>query len=424
MIIFLISVNINLGGEMERIELLKDLIEENDTKILMIVLDGLGDVPSLNGKTPLEAAKTPNLDKLTKESALGMHIPVLPGITPGSGPAHLALFGYDPLKYEIGRGILEALGVGLDITENDICIRANYAKVEERDGKLIVIDRRAGRLSTEENKILTEKITQNINEINGVKIFMKPGMEYRSAIVLRFPHKVNEEMCKILETDPQKEGKEVISPESMNESSKIVSNILKEFLSKVKEILKNEKGNYLLLRGYSSPPEIPKFPNIYKLTSLSIATYPMYKGLTRLLGMDVIDVNGYKIEDELKVLKENYKNYDFIYFHIKKTDSYGEDGDFENKVKVIEEFDSFLPEILSLNFNTICITGDHSTPIPMKSHSFHPVPILINSPFVFKNFSERFTEKECLRGELGIIRGEDIMSLLLAHSRRLKKFGA
>lgn len=409
---------------MERIELLKDLVEENDTKILMIVFDGLGDIPSSNGKTPLEAAYTPNLDKLAKESALGMHIPVLQGITPGSGPAHLALFGYNPLKYEIGRGILEALGVGLDITENDICIRANYAKVEEKDGKLVVIDRRAGRLSTDENKILTEKITQNINEIKGVKIFMKPGMEYRSAIVLRFPNKVNEEMCKILETDPQKEGKEVISPEPLNENSKLVSNVLKEFLDKIREILKNEKGNYLLLRGYSSPPQIPKFPHIYKLRALSISTYPMYKGLTKLLGMEVMDVDGYKIEDELKVLKEYYKNYNFIYFHIKKTDSYGEDGDFENKVKVIEEFDSLLPEILSLEFDTICITGDHSTPVPMKSHSFHPVPILINSPFIFKGFSERFTERDCLRGEIGIIRGEDIMSLLLAHSRKLKKFGA
>ncbi len=409
---------------MERIELLKDLVEENDKKILMIVLDGLGDIPSLNGKTPLEAAHTPYLDKLAKESALGVHNPVILGITPGSGPAHLALFGYNPLKYEIGRGILEALGVGLDISENDICIRANYAKVEEKDEKIVVVDRRAGRLSTEENKILTEKITQNIKEINGVKIFMKPGMEYRAAIVLRFPNKVNEDMCKILETDPQKEGKEVISPEPLNENSKLVSDVLKEFLNKIREILKNEKGNYLLLRGYSSPPDIPKFPKIYKLRALSIATYPMYKGLTKLLGMDVLDVDGYKIEDELKVLKGNYKDYDFIYFHIKKTDSYGEDGDFENKVKVIEEFDKFLPEILSLKFDTICITGDHSTPVPMKSHSFHPVPVLINSPLVFKGFSEKFTERECLKGELGIIKGEDIMSLLLAHSRKLKKFGA
>lgn len=409
---------------MERIEVLKELVEVSNSKILLVVFDGLGDIPSFEGKTPLEVANTPNLDKLAKESALGMHIPIFPGITPGSGPAHLALFGYDPLRYEIGRGILEALGVGLDITENDICIRANYAKVEEKDGRFIVVDRRAGRLSTDENKKLTERITKNITEINGVKIFMKPGMEYRSAIVLRFKDKVNEDMCRILETDPQKEGKEIISPEPLNEKSKITSEILKEFLNRVKEILKDEKGNYLLLRGYSTPPNIPKFNEIYKLRALSIATYPMYKGLTKLLGMEVIDVNGYSIKDEIDCLKENYKNYDFIYFHIKKTDSFGEDGDFINKVKVIEEFDTLLPEILSLNFDTICITGDHSTPIPMKSHSFHPVPVLIKSPFVFKDFSNRFTERECLRGELGIIKGEDLMSLLLAHSRKLKKFGA
>ncbi|MDI6860871.1 MAG: 2,3-bisphosphoglycerate-independent phosphoglycerate mutase [Caldisericia bacterium] len=409
---------------MERLQLLKELVEENNTKILLVVFDGLGDIPSVENKTPLEAANTPNLDILARESALGMHIPVLPGITPGSGPAHLSIFGYDPLKYEIGRGILEALGVGLEITENDICIRANYARIEEKNGKLIVVDRRAGRLSTEENKKLTDKITQNISEINGVKIFMKPGMEYRSAVVLRFPEKVNEDMCLLLETDPQKEGKEVISPEPLNEKSQKTSEILKEFLKKVKEILKDEKGNYLLLRGYSTPPQIPKFNEIYKLKALSIATYPMYKGLTKLLGMEVVDINGYSIKNEIEVLKENYKNYDFIYFHIKKTDSFGEDGDFVNKTKIIEEFDTFLPEILSLNFDTICITGDHSTPTPMKSHSFHPVPVLIKSPFVFKGFSNRFTERECLRGEVGIIKGEDLMPLLLAHSRRLKKFGA
>ncbi|HPP44015.1 MAG TPA: 2,3-bisphosphoglycerate-independent phosphoglycerate mutase [Caldisericia bacterium] len=409
---------------MERIDILKELVEENDSKILLVVLDGLGDIPSFDGKTPLEAAKTPNLDKLSKESALGMHIPVLPGITPGSGPGHLALFGYDPIKYEIGRGILEALGVGLEVTENDICIRANYAKVEEKDGKLIVLDRRAGRLSTEENKKLTEKISNEIKEINGVKIFIKSGIEYRLAILLRFDEKVNDDMCDILETDPQNEGKEVISPEPLSEKAKIVSEVLKEFLSRVREIIKNEKGNYLLLRGYSTPPVIPNFSEIYKLKSLSITTYPMYKGLTKLIGMESVEVDGFSIKDEIDVLKENYKNFDFIYLHIKKTDSYGEDGDFINKLKVIEEFDSYLLEILSLNFDVLCITGDHSTPVIMKSHSFHPVPLLIHSPFVLKGLSERFTEKECLRGELGIIKGEDIMSLLLAHSRKLKKFGA
>ena len=409
---------------MERIDILKELVEENDSKILLVVLDGLGDIPSFDGKTPLEAAKTPNLDKLSKESALGMHIPVLPGITPGSGPGHLALFGYDPIKYEIGRGILEALGVGLEVTENDICIRANYAKVEEKDGKLIVLDRRAGRLSTEENKKLTEKISNEIKEINGVKIFIKSGIEYRLAILLRFDEKVNDDMCDIIETDPQNEGKEVISPEPLSEKAKIVSEVLKEFLSRVREIIKNEKGNYLLLRGYSTPPVIPNFSEIYKLKSLSITTYPMYKGLTKLIGIETTEVDGFSIKDEIDVLKENYKNFDFIYLHIKKTDSYGEDGDFINKLKVIEEFDSYLLEILSLNFDVLCITGDHSTPTVMKSHSFHPVPLLIHSPFVLKGLSERFTEKECLRGELGIIKGEDIMSLLLAHSRKLKKFGA
>jgi len=409
---------------MDRLKVISELAEESNSKILLVVLDGVGDLPSKDGLTPLEAAKTPNLDKLAKESALGMHIPVFPGITPGSGPGHLSIFGYDPLKYEIGRGILEALGVGLEVTEKDICIRANYATVEERDGKLIVVDRRAGRLSTEENKRITEKIVNNIKEIDGVKILMKAGMEYRSAIILRFNEKVNENMAKLNETDPQKEGREVIPPEPLNEESKKVSEVLKKFLMFVKDLLKDEKGNYLLLRGYSKPPEIPNFKEIYKLKACAIATYPMYKGLAKLVGMDVIDVNGYSIKDEIEILKKIYEYYDFIYLHIKKTDSYGEDGDFDGKVKIIEEFDSHIPEILSLNFDTICITGDHSTPVLMKSHSFHPVPTLIKSQFVFKGFSNRFNERECLKGELGMIRGEDIMPLLLAHSRRLKKFGA
>lgn len=409
---------------MDRLKIISELTEESETKILLVVLDGVGDLPSKDGMTPLEKANTPNLDKLAKESALGMHIPVFPGITPGSGPGHLSIFGYDPIKYEIGRGILEALGVGLDVTQNDICIRANYAKVEEINEKLVVLDRRAGRLSTEENKRITEKIVNNVKEIDGVKILMKEGMEYRSAIVLRFNEKVNENMAKINETDPQKEGREVISPDPLTEESKITSNVLKKFLKIVRELIKDEKGNYLLLRGYSTPPDIPNFKEIYKLKSCAIATYPMYKGLAKLVGMDVIDVNGYSIKEEIEVLKKIYKDYDFIYLHIKKTDSYGEDGNFEGKVKIIEEFDSFIPEITSLNFDVISITGDHSTPVLMKSHSFHPVPTLINSPYVFKGFSKRFNEKECLRGELGIIKGEDIMPLLLAHSRRLKKFGA
>ena len=387
-------------------------------------MDGLGGLPVKDGKSELELSETPNLDKLVKESATGLHIPVSPGISPGSGPGHLSIFGYDPIKWEIGRGLLEALGIGLNVIDKDIAIRTNYAAVKEENGRIVVLDRRAGRIPTEENRRLTKKITERIKEIDGVQIIMEPAMEYRSALILRFKDKVNGKMAMIKETDPQMVGEEVIPPEPLTTEAKRVSEILKKFLKEVKEILKGEKANYLLLRGYSTVPDIPKFPEVYKLKAGCIATYPMYKGLSKLVGMEIIPVSGFSIEEELKVLKKVYKDFDFIYFHIKKTDSYGEDGNFEKKIHIIEEFDNILPEILSLDFDVVAITGDHSTPSKMKSHSFHPVPVLIHSPYVFGKLSNRFTERECLKGELGIIKGVNLMPLLLAHARRFKKYGA
>ena len=409
---------------MDEQKLISELVEKNETKIILIVLDGLGGLPVKDGKSELELSKTPNLDKLVKESATGLHIPVSSGISPGSGPGHLSIFGYDPIKWEIGRGLLEALGIGLNITDRDIAIRTNYATVKEENGRIIVVDRRAGRIPTEENRRLTKKITERIKEIDGVQIIMEPAMEYRSALILRFKDKVNGKMAMIKETDPQVTHEEVIPPEPLTTDAKRVSEILKKFLREVKEILKGEKANYLLLRGYSTVPNIPKFPEVYKLKAGCIATYPMYKGLSKLVGMEIIPVSGFSIEEEFKVLKEVYKDFDFIYFHIKKTDSYGEDGNFEKKIHIIEEFDNILPEILSLGFDVVAITGDHSTPSKMKSHSFHPVPLLIHSPYVFGRLSNRFTERECLKGELGIIKGVNLMPLLLAHARRLKKYGA
>ena len=409
---------------MDEQKIVSELVEKNETKIILIVLDGLGGLPVKDEKSELEFSKTPNLDELARESATGLHIPVFPGISPGSGPGHLSIFGYDPIKWEIGRGLLEALGIGLNITDRDIAIRTNYATVKEENGRIVVVDRRAGRIPTEENRRLTKKITERIKEIDGVQIIMEPAMEYRSALILRFKDKVNGKMAMIKETDPQVTHEEVIPPEPLTTEARRVSEILKKFLREVKEILEGEKANYLLLRGYSTVPDIPKFPEVYGLKAGCIATYPMYKGLSKLVGMEIIPVSGFSIEEEFKVLKEVYKDFDFIYFHIKKTDSYGEDGNFEKKIHIIEEFDNILPEILSLGFDVVAITGDHSTPSKMKSHSFHPVPLLIHSPYVFGRLSNRFTERECLKGELGIIKGVNLMPLLLAHARRLKKYGA
>lgn len=398
---------------------LSSLIQKNNTKIVFIILDGVGGLP-IDGKTELERANKPNLDSLARVSACGLHIPVDYGITPGSGPGHFGVFGYDPLKYEIGRGVLEALGVDIELQKTDVAIRCNYAT--KKDG--LIVDRRAGRISTEKNIELTNRLSENIDEIDGVKIILKPGKEHRFCLVMRFKKEITEKQAMVKDTDPQKEGKPPFEPTPLNEESLEVSEIAKKFIKKAEEILKNEeRANYVLLRGFSALPDIPSFEQKYGLKACSIAVYPMYRGITKLLGMDTISVEG-DIKEQIEILKKVYKDYDFVFLHIKKIDSFGEDGNFEGKIKKIEEFDSFIPEILSLNPDTLVITGDHSTPCLLKTHSWHPVPLLIKSPYVLGGTVNSFTERECLKGEIGIIRSVSIMPLVLANTLRLRKFGA
>jgi len=403
--------------------LLKPLIEPNTTKLVLVVLDGVGGLP-VNGVSELENANAPNLSLLANNSACGLQIPVAYGITPGSGPGHLGIFGYNPLEYEIGRGVLEALGLGIHLTENDIAIRCNYATVTHEGKKIIVKDRRAGRIPTDHSKKITQMLQEQISHIDDAQIILLPGMEHRFALVLRFPYALDKGADAIEDTDPQKEGLEPVTPAPTNTSAKHVLDISLKFVEKAALLLKDqEKANYVLLRGFSSVPKIPKFNEIYGLRSLAIATYPMYLGISKLVGMDTIKPEG-GIEQEVKALKDNFEKYDFFYLHIKKTDSNGEDGNFDGKCKVIEEFDNNLPAILSLNPDVLVITGDHSTPALIKGHSWHPVPILLKSRYVFGKTSNAFTERECLKGELGIIHSTDIIPLMLANGMRLRKFGA
>ncbi len=405
--------------------MLKDLLVKNNTKILMVVLDGLGGLPVKDTKTELELANTPNLDRLAKRSALGMHIPVDYGITPGSGPGHLGIFGYNPLEYQIGRGILEALGLGLEVRDTDIAIRGNYATVERVDGRLIVKDRRAGRIPTEENRRITKKLSEAIREVDGVRVFFAPGMEHRVALLLRFPEALPEGSDRIRDTDPQKEGLEPIEPKGLNEVSEKVAHVLRRLLEKIEEVLADEpKANYMLLRGFSQKPKMESFEERFGLKACAIAVYPMYRGLASLVGMELIDFEGQSIQDQIMALKDVWQDYDFFFLHIKKTDSYGEDGNYEGKIRVIEEFDKHLPELLELKPDVFVITGDHSTPSVLRGHSWHPVPVLLHSPYVLGGTSERFTERECLKGELGIFPAEKLINLMLAHSLRLAKFGA
>lgn len=400
------------------IPILKELVKKNDKKIVLLVMDGLGDLP-YKGKTALEVAKTRNLDQLASKNECGLLTPVFPGITPGSGPAHLALFGYDPVKYQIGRGILEALGVGVEVEKGDLTARGNFCIVENG----IVRDRRAGRIDTEINKKIVSHLNKEISEIDGVKILFTSGKEHRFVVRLRGEN-ISEE---VTDTDPQKVGEKILKsvPTSSKDSAKRTADVVNKLTEEIIKVLNKlgEKPNAAVLRGISGYPELPQFPEIYKLRAKAIADYPMYRGLTQLIGMDV-DRKVSSLEEEFKVFKECYNDYDYFYIHIKKVDSYGEDGNFEAKVDKIEEIDHYIPEIMELSPDVLAITGDHSTPATYKSHSWHPVPLLIVSKWTRISGVSGFNEKECAKGNLGIIPSLYLTSLLLAHAERLDKFGA
>lgn len=400
-------------------EIIKPLIQKNSSKIIFAVLDGLGGFP-VDGKTELETAVTPHMDALARISACGLHTPVGPGITPGSGPGHLALFGYNPVVCQIGRGILEALGLGMEVRKTDITVRCNYATI--RDGA--IVDRRAGRIPTAQSKKVTAKLQKAISKIDNVHVLIAPGMEHRFAVRFRFPEKLPLDAAAIPDTDPQREGLAPLPPKAGSKNAERVVGILHQFLAQAAEVLKNEeKANFLLMRGFSGMPDIPMFGDAYGLKALAIATYPMYRGLARLIDMEAPIIEG-GLGDQLLFLRKNWENYDFFFLHVKKIDSYGEDGNFSEKTARIEEFDAVLPEILAMNPDVLIITGDHSTPAAMKGHSWHPVPVLIKGPYVYGGFCNSFSERECYRGELGVFPSIQIMPIALANALRLKKFGA
>ncbi|MBU2496074.1 MAG: 2,3-bisphosphoglycerate-independent phosphoglycerate mutase [Candidatus Omnitrophota bacterium] len=396
--------------------LLKEIISKNGTKIVLVVADGLGGLPSAEtGLTELETACTPNLDRLAKRGSAGLSVPVGYGVTPGSGPSHLALFGYDPTQNRIGRGVLEASGIDFDLQPEDLAARGNFATL--KDG--LIVDRRAGRISTEENQRLCAILSKEIKEIDGVKIIIRTVKEHRFVVIFR-----GKEMVEGLsENDPEKEGLAPLRIESLRNESRFAADIAHKFIYGVTEVLKAEKANYPLLRGFAKKPSLPSFDQKYFLRAAAIASYPMYRGLARLAGMEVL-LTGEKISDELETLKKNFQDFDFFYIHIKKTDSYGEDGNFAAKVKVIEEVDSAVGEIEKMQPDVIAVTADHSTPALLRGHSWHPNPFLLISRYAMPDNLSGFSERECRKGSFGAFPATEIMPLLLAHSLRLRKFGA
>ena len=395
---------------------IKNLAVKTDSKIVFIVLDGIGGLPlTPAGKTELESARTPNMDKLASRSILGLSNPIAPGITPGSGPGHLGLFGYDPFKCNIGRGVLAALGIGFPLKTSDIGVRINFCTA---DSKGIIIDRRAGRIPTS----LCEELAKELDKINikGVKIFVRPVRDHRASLIIRGKTLGGN----ISDSDPQKTGLKPKPLIGQDIESKRTIKIVNFFLMKAKEILADKKpANMILLRGFAKYKNFPFMTDIYKLNPACIAAYPMYKGVARLIGMKILNV-GETLNDEINLLKEKFDEHDFFFIHVKKTDSAGEDGNFKQKVEVIEDFDKKLPGLWDLKPDVLVITGDHSTPSVLKSHSWHPVPLLIYSKYCRPDAAKKFGEKDCLKGGLGIINATDIMTLAMANALKLEKFGA
>ena len=389
----------------------------NDRKIVVLLIDGLGGLSheDYGYKTELEYANHPNLDRLASRGATGMLTPVLPGVTPGSGPAHLALFGVDPITFNIGRGVLEALGIDMVPDPTDVLARGNFCTVDDQG---VIIDRRAGRISThtsEERLSLLRDI-----RVPGCDIELHAVRDHRFVLRLRGTDLDGD----IDNTDPGTVGAKPTRAVALNPRAEATASLVNAFVDQALDRLKGPSAaNALVLRGFSMLPNIPSFHELYGLRSAALAIYPMYKGLARAVGMDILN-SGDDFTDQLRTLETHWEGYDYFFIHYKYTDSCGEDGNFLSKVNHIETLDSLIGPLVSLEPAVLAVTGDHSTPAALKSHSWHPVPLLLVSSTCRRDGSTAFTESVCARGGLGALESKYLMGLLLAHALRLEKFGA
>jgi 2,3-bisphosphoglycerate-independent phosphoglycerate mutase len=396
---------------------IKKLVRQNDRKIVLLVMDGLGGLPKGLGElSELEAANPTNLNDLCKAGICGLQQPVGPGITPGSGAGHLALFGYDPIQYQVGRGVLAALGIDFDLRDTDVAARGNFCSVDEQ-GR--VIDRRAGRIATEKNKELCERLRQI--ELSGADVFVETVKDYRLLLVLR-----GEQLSPAVnDTDPQRVGEKPHEPQPRSPEARKTANLVKDFLSRAAETLADRQpANMVILRGFDRRPDWPQMKDVFGLKAAAISGYPMYGGLARLIGMEVLET-GPGLDAEFEAMKLKWNDFDFFYIHVKEIDSAGEDGDYQRKISLIRKVDEFIPLLLDLAPDVIIVTGDHSTPSTLKSHSWHPVPFILWSRHCRPDRVDRFGERACMNGGFGPnFPAVDIMPIALANAQRLEKFGA
>jgi 2,3-bisphosphoglycerate-independent phosphoglycerate mutase len=398
------------------LELVRALAQESDSKIVLFVMDGLGGLPHPEtGRTELEAAYTPHLDRLARGSSCGFTVPVATGITPGSGPGHLALFGYDPLEYSIGRGVLEATGIDFDLQPSDVAARGNFCTVDA-EGR--ITDRRAGRISTDESTKIVEEL-RGIS-IDGVQAFVEPVREHRFVLILRGKG-LSEDVS---DTDPEKLGEKPLAARATAPPGESTATVVNRWISEAgKRLADKAPANMLLLRGFAKRPDWPSMPEAFRLRAAAVAHYPMYRGLAKLVGMEALAV-GPTLDDSIVTVSENWGRFDFFFVHYKYTDTAGEDGDYDRKVQKIAEVDEALPALVNLNPDVLIVTGDHSTPATMGGHSWHPVPFMLRSKWARADACESFNEHDLDRGSLGTFPAKEAMTLALAHAGRLRKFGA
>ena len=397
------------------VEELRDCYIPTPSKMVLLVADGLGGLAHPDtGKSELETAHTPNLDALAQESACGLTTPVLPGVAPGSGPGHLALFGYDPLKHQIGRGALEALGIEVDLAEGDVAARGNFCTVDA-DG--LLVDRRAGRIPTEFSAPICERLDRI--EIDGARVDVFPVQDYRFVLRLRGTG-LSEAVS---ETDPQVTGAKALPARPLKLEAAKTATIINQFVERAAQLMsEEERANMLLLRGFAQMPSLPSMGDVYRLNPAAIAAYPMYRGLASVAGMKVIPT-GRNFGDEVDTLRENWDKHDFFFIHYKPADAAGEDGDFDAKVKRLEELDPFIPAIRELEPDVLMVAGDHATPAIMAAHSWHPVPFMLHSKLTKGQGGRSFDERACAGGAIGSIPATSVMVLGLSHAGKMTKYG-